>query len=102
VSKKTDRISMSASGSRGDGSARGSEEVGGDGKGVAAAAAAAGSSTTPALNAGRTVAVHGINRPLFHVDLTSALQSAIANVEARGEIPSSGEGESSDTSATLP
>ncbi|KAK3903078.1 sulfate permease [Staphylotrichum tortipilum] len=39
----------------------------------------------PALNSGRTVAVHGINRPLFHVDLTSALQSAIANVEARGE-----------------
>lgn len=35
--------------------------------------------------AGRTVAVHGINRPLFHVDLTSALQSAIANVEARAE-----------------
>ncbi|CCC10385.1 hypothetical protein SMACR_02956 [Sordaria macrospora] len=34
---------------------------------------------------GRTVAVHGINRPLFHVDLTSALQSAIANVEARVE-----------------
>jgi sodium-independent sulfate anion transporter 11 len=42
----------------------------------------------PALNAGRTVAVHGINRPLFHVDLTSALQSAIANVEARGEVGS--------------
>ncbi|KAK4042444.1 sulfate transporter family-domain-containing protein [Parachaetomium inaequale] len=40
----------------------------------------------PALNSGRTVAVHGINRPLFHVDLTSALQSAIANVEARGEV----------------
>ncbi|KAK1755165.1 sulfate permease [Echria macrotheca] len=33
----------------------------------------------------RTVAVHGLNRPLFHVDLTSALQSAIANVEARTE-----------------
>jgi sodium-independent sulfate anion transporter 11 len=38
------------------------------------------------LNSGRTVAVHGINRPLFHVDLTSALQSAIANVEARAEV----------------
>ncbi|KAK1780584.1 sulfate transporter family-domain-containing protein [Copromyces sp. CBS 386.78] len=38
-------------------------------------------------NGGRTVAVHGINRPLFHVDLTSALQSAIANVEARAEFP---------------
>lgn len=31
----------------------------------------------------RAVAVHGANRPLFHVDLTSALQSAIANIEAR-------------------
>ncbi|KAK0657499.1 sulfate transporter family-domain-containing protein [Cercophora newfieldiana] len=35
---------------------------------------------------GRAVAVHGLNRPLFHVDLTSALQSAIANVEARAEM----------------
>ena len=35
---------------------------------------------------GRAVAVHGLNRPLFHVDLTSALQSAIANVEARTEM----------------
>jgi len=33
----------------------------------------------------RTVVVHGLNRPLFHVDLTSALQSAIANVEARSD-----------------
>ncbi len=31
----------------------------------------------------KTVPVHGLNRPLFHVDLTSALQAAIANVEAR-------------------
>ncbi|KAK0378901.1 sulfate permease [Colletotrichum paranaense] len=30
------------------------------------------------------VVVHGLNRPLFHVDLTSALQSAIANSEGRG------------------
>ena len=29
--------------------------------------------------------IHGLNRPLFHVDLTNALQSAIANVEARYE-----------------
>ncbi|KAJ3534828.1 hypothetical protein NM208_g7383 [Fusarium decemcellulare] len=29
--------------------------------------------------------VHGLDRPLFHVDLTSALQSAIANVEERSE-----------------
>jgi len=31
----------------------------------------------------RTALVHGLNRPLFHIDLTSALQCAIANVEAR-------------------
>lgn len=29
--------------------------------------------------------VHGLDRPLFHVDLTSAVQSAILNVEARQE-----------------
>ncbi|KAK3309563.1 sulfate transporter family-domain-containing protein [Chaetomium strumarium] len=64
------------------------------------------------LNSGRTVAVHGINRPLFHVDLTSALQSAIANVEARAEVdgnelPAVGEqpkksdsGEATDTSGS--
>ncbi|EHL03631.1 hypothetical protein GLAREA_00777 [Glarea lozoyensis ATCC 20868] len=32
------------------------------------------------------VVVTGLNRPLFHVDLTSALQSAIANVENRDEV----------------
>ncbi|KAL2015480.1 hypothetical protein VTK56DRAFT_5369 [Thermocarpiscus australiensis] len=61
----------------------------------------------PVLNCGRTVAVHGINRPLFHVDLTSALQSAIANVQARGEAsgaaaktgPATGDG--TDTSDAL-
>ncbi|EKD19329.1 uncharacterized protein L3040_009230 [Drepanopeziza brunnea f. sp. 'multigermtubi'] len=31
----------------------------------------------------RTAVVNGLNRPLFHIDLTSALQSAIANVEAK-------------------
>ncbi|KAM0443628.1 hypothetical protein ACHAQK_003275 [Fusarium lateritium] len=31
----------------------------------------------------RGAVVHGLDRPLFHVDLTSALQSAIANVEER-------------------
>jgi sodium-independent sulfate anion transporter 11 len=31
----------------------------------------------------RVAVVHGLNRPLFHIDLTSALQSAIANVEHR-------------------
>lgn len=33
----------------------------------------------------KVVAVHGLNRPLFHIDLTSALQSAIANVKSRGD-----------------
>ena len=33
----------------------------------------------------RAVAVHGLNRPLFHVDLTSALQSAVATIEARAD-----------------
>ena len=37
-------------------------------------------STTP-----RVTVLHGLNRPLFHIDLTSALQSAISNVETRGE-----------------
>jgi sodium-independent sulfate anion transporter 11 len=32
---------------------------------------------------GRTAVVTGLNRPLFHVDLTSALQSAVANVQER-------------------
>lgn len=43
----------------------------------------------------RAIVVHGANRPLFHVDLTSALQSAITNIEARstGEPRSIGEDE---------
>ncbi|KAL8631698.1 hypothetical protein Q9189_002605 [Teloschistes chrysophthalmus] len=40
----------------------------------------------------RVVVVHGLNRPLFHIDLTSALQSAIANVERRGEDEAKGVG----------
>ena len=31
----------------------------------------------------KVAVVHGVNRPLFHIDLTSALQSAIANVKYR-------------------
>jgi sodium-independent sulfate anion transporter 11 len=31
-----------------------------------------------------------LNRPLFHIDLTSALQSAIANVQARDEFEGKG------------
>ncbi|KAM0437714.1 hypothetical protein ACHAPT_002079 [Fusarium lateritium] len=33
----------------------------------------------------RGAVVHGLDTPLFHVDLTSALQSAVANVEARSD-----------------
>ena len=33
----------------------------------------------------KVAVVHGLNRPLFHIDLTSALQSAVTNVEHRGE-----------------
>lgn len=33
----------------------------------------------------RVAVVQGLNRPLFHVDVTSALQSAIANVERKRE-----------------
>ncbi|KAK5074861.1 hypothetical protein LTS08_005570 [Lithohypha guttulata] len=33
-------------------------------------------------SAPRKAVVHGLNRPFFHLDLTSALQAAIANVEA--------------------
>lgn len=35
---------------------------------------------------GRIAAVNGLNRPLFHTDLTSALQSAILNVESRVDV----------------
>jgi sodium-independent sulfate anion transporter 11 len=38
----------------------------------------------------RAVVVNGLNRPLFHIDLTSALQSAIANVQARDEFEGKG------------
>ena len=31
----------------------------------------------------RVAVVQGLNRPFFHVDLTSALQSAVSNVEWR-------------------
>jgi solute carrier family 26 (sodium-independent sulfate anion transporter), member 11 len=43
----------------------------------------------------RIAVVHGLNRPLFHIDLTSALQSAIANVEGRGTVEKGVESEES-------
>jgi len=39
---------------------------------------------------GKTAVVNGLNRPLFHIDLTSALQSAIANAKARDEVEDRG------------
>lgn len=53
------------------------------GTGVGAAVAGGGSKLSKLRSGTRAVTVHGLNRPLFHVDLTSALQSAIANIEAR-------------------
>lgn len=42
-------------------------------------------STSKAYGANsKTAAVHGLNRPLFHLDLTGALQSAISNAEHLG------------------
>ncbi|KAI9720434.1 MAG: hypothetical protein M1812_002940 [Candelaria pacifica] len=49
-------------------------------------------STTKAYEAPRSVVLQGINRPLFHLDLTSALQSAIHNVERRGYSEAKGVG----------
>ena len=40
----------------------------------------------------RVAVVQGLNRPLFHIDLTSALQSAIANVEGRDNFEPRGVG----------
>ncbi|KAH6651122.1 sulfate transporter family-domain-containing protein [Chaetomium tenue] len=77
---------VGGSGSSAKADNEGTDGADGEGDGGAKDAAAGLSAPAPALNAGRTVAVHGINRPLFHVDLTSALQSAVANVEARGEV----------------
>ncbi|MCJ1438759.1 Sulfate permease 2 [Xylographa pallens] len=45
-----------------------------------------------ARQSAKVAVVHGLNRPLFHIDLTSALQSAIANVERRGELEPKGVG----------
>ena len=44
------------------------------------------------IKVSKVVAVNGLNRPLFHVDLTSALQSAVANVEAREQTLATGVG----------
>ena len=44
------------------------------------------------IKVSKVLAVHGLNRPLFHIDLTSALQSAVANVEAREQYEAKGVG----------
>ena len=44
------------------------------------------------VNVHKVVAVQGLNLPLFHIDLTSALQSAVANVESRDENEAKGVG----------
>lgn len=51
-----------------------------------------GLSSSTAYGVNKVVAVHGLNRPLFHIDLTSALQSAIANVESRDQTEAKGVG----------
>ncbi|KAL8796696.1 MAG: hypothetical protein Q9195_001086 [Heterodermia aff. obscurata] len=44
------------------------------------------------IKVSKVLAVNGLNRPLFHIDLTSALQSAVANVEAREQYEAKGVG----------
>lgn len=52
---------------------------------------------TSTLRQRRAIAIHSSNRPLFHIDLTSALQSAIANVEARSSGAPQSIGEEEET-----
>ncbi|KAL8958937.1 MAG: hypothetical protein Q9193_004101 [Seirophora villosa] len=52
----------------------------------------AGSKAYATVTSSRVAVLHGLNRPLFHVDLTSALQSAIANVESRPQDEAKGVG----------
>jgi len=59
------------------------------GDSTAAASSSSGTFNGAAV-ARKRVVVHGLNRPLFHTDLTSALQSAIANVAARTELEAQG------------
>ena len=52
-------------------------------KGLAQSKAYGGRGGPTAAVSGRVAVVQGLNRPLFHVDLTSALQSAVANAQKR-------------------
>ncbi|TKA78480.1 hypothetical protein B0A49_01470 [Cryomyces minteri] len=49
----------------------------------------------------RMAVVHGLNRPLFHIDLTSALQSAIHNVERHRRGEPTGVGTGADTAGAV-
>jgi solute carrier family 26 (sodium-independent sulfate anion transporter), member 11 len=49
----------------------------------------------------RVAIIHGINRPLFHIDLTSALQSAITNAQKK-EAEGYGEREEDFSAQTVP
>ncbi|KAK5150987.1 hypothetical protein LTR04_006688 [Oleoguttula sp. CCFEE 6159] len=49
----------------------------------------------------RMAVVHGLNRPLFHIDLTSALQSAIHNVERHRHGEPTGVGTGADTAGAV-
>ena len=51
---------------------------------AAAAAAVVGKMAAAAAYPRASQSCTGLNRPLFHIDLTSALQSAVANAERKG------------------
>jgi len=65
--------------------------IGGSGAKSVAAAVAVTEKSEPSITSiynssqprSRMAAVHGLNWPFFHTDLTSALESAIANIELR-------------------
>ncbi|RWA14727.1 hypothetical protein EKO27_g363 [Xylaria grammica] len=63
-----------------------SEEIRPSGASSTSASDSVSKAKNPDPRSPRKAVVHGVNRPLFHVDLTSALESAIANVEARNEL----------------
>ena len=50
------------------------------------------SSKAYAKGSSKVAVVHGLDKPLFHIDLSNALESAIANVEARAAIEAKNEG----------
>ncbi|CAG8957648.1 hypothetical protein HYFRA_00010515 [Hymenoscyphus fraxineus] len=75
-----------------------SKDLHAEGEGITSSSQDSLSSTVDVKSGGkasirRAAVVNGLNRPLFHIDLTSALQSAIANVEARPEVVLPGQGQ---------